>query len=83
MTNARSVLGISNSPGGKLSNHSVRKTSITTLLDSDVPPTFVKPVTLTALNGIPKYEAISFLACSAFVLISLFFSGCCTNEIVI
>ena len=40
LTKARSVIGLETSTG-KVSNHSVRKTGISCLLDNDVPPTFV------------------------------------------
>ena len=50
---AKSVIGLETSTG-KVSNHSVRKTRISRLLENDVPPTFV-----TQLSGHKNIESLN------------------------
>ena len=59
LTKARSVIGLETSTG-KVSNHSVRKTGISRLLDNDVPPTFV-----TQLSGHKNIESLNSYHCAS------------------
>ena len=59
LTKARTVIGLETSTG-KVSNHSVRKTGISRLLDNDVPPTFV-----TQLSGHKNIESLNRYHCAS------------------